>query len=136
MTREDIETIHESLQRCNRNPQFIDMFYEHFFSTGPEVQNQFAHTDMQRQKRMLEASLHTCILAAEGVPYAVASIKHLGTMHRDRSVAPHLYGIWLDSLVDTVKACDDAFDAHIEMAWRTVMLSSIRQMLNTYPSEE
>ncbi len=132
MDQENIEIIHESLQRCNRDPRFMDRFYETFLNASPEVAEKFAHTDMKRQKRMVAASFYTCILAAEDVPYAAAAIKHLGEMHRNLAIRPALYELWLDSLVEAVAACDDVFDDRVEDSWRQVMRSGIEQMLAMY----
>lgn len=136
MSNPDIETIHRSLKRCFATPRFLDLFYEQFLQASPEVARHFAHTDMARQKRMVEASLFTSILAAEGVPYAVASIARLGEMHRDLGVAPALYDLWLDSLVETVAACDGAFSESVEHAWRVVLRGSIARMLATYETQD
>ena len=136
MDQENIETIHESLQRCNRDPRFLDLFYEYFLNASPEVAAHFAHTDMKRQKRMVEASFYTCILAAEEVPYAVNCLEHLGEMHRERAIRPALYEVWLDSLVAAVTTADDAFDDGVERAWRRVMRSGINQMLATYDVDD
>ena len=135
MNNPDIETIHLSLQRCFTNPRFLDLFYERFLNASPEIARHFAHTDMTRQKRMIEASLFTSILAAEDVPYAVHSIQHLGEMHRDLGIRPALYDVWLESLIDTVATCDEAFSEPVEHAWRTVLLGSIEKMLATYEKQ-
>ncbi len=132
MDQENVEIIHQSLRRCYRNPQFLDLFYEHFFNASPEVPTHFADTDMPRQKRMVEASFYTCILAAEEIPYAVSCLKHLGEMHCERGIRPALYEMWLDSLVAAVADSDDAFDERVERAWRRVMRSGINQMLAMY----
>lgn len=127
-----IDRVHKSLKRCNRDPRFLDLFYETFFNASPEIARKFADTDMHRQKRMVEASLYTSILAAENVPYAVSSIKKLGEQHRHLDVQPSMYQLWLESLIQAIATCDDAFDADVEAAWRAVLNQSIDMMLAMY----
>ena len=136
MTPPAIETVHQSLQRCYRTPGFINRFYETFLAASPAVARHFAETDMARQVRMVEASLYTSLLAAEGVPYAVASIKRLGEKHRDLGIQPPLFALWRESLLQTIAACDAAWGAGVEAAWRTVLQDSIDRMLALYPAAE
>lgn len=132
MRDQQTETVHESLSRCTHNPRFLDIFYEHFFNASPEIRDIFAGIDMKRQARALEASLYLSILAADRSPYAIATIERLGERHRNLGVRPALYEMWLDSLIAAVAACDDAFDEHLEAAWRAVMRESITVMLSRY----
>ncbi|MFQ5569564.1 MAG: globin domain-containing protein [Rhodothermales bacterium] len=136
MSNPHTETIHRSLKRCNRNPRFLDIFYEKFLSSSPEVRDKFSHTDMDRQKRMVEASLFMSILASDGVPYAASSIERLGEMHGNLGVQPAFYNLWLDALIDTIAECDNAFDDDVETAWREVMHDIIAMMLTTSKPQE
>ena len=136
MSHPDIEAIHQSLKRCYATPRFLDLFYERFLQASPDIARHFAHTDMARQKRMVEASLFTSILAAEGVPYAVRSIRRLGEMHRDLGIAPALYDLWMESLIETVAECDEAFSESVEHTWRMVLRGSIERMLATYETQD
>jgi len=136
MKASHIEQVHQSLKRCNGNPRFLDVFYETFLSASPAIAEKFADTEMTRQKRMVEASLYTSILAAEGVPYAVSFIKRLGEKHRDLPIGPALYELWLDSLLQTVSVCDEAFNEQVEAAWRAVLRRSIETMLATYEMQD
>ena len=126
------ETVQRSLKRCIRNPDFLSLFYETFLNASPEVREKFADTDMERQMRMVEASLYMCILAADDVPYANAAIKKLGGRHEALGIHAALYDLWLGSLMTAVETYDEAFDDEIAAAWHTVMRASIQRMLDQY----
>ena len=65
MDQETLSTVDASLQRCSRDPRFLDLFYEKFLASSPKVREKFAHTDFVRQKRALRSSLWMMLLVAE-----------------------------------------------------------------------
>ena len=60
-----IRTFDASLRRCDATPDFLDRFYDRFLASSPRVQEKFAGTDFDRQKRMLRASFYSILLVAE-----------------------------------------------------------------------
>jgi len=131
-----IEEVHSSLKRCNSDSRFMEIFYEHFLGASPEIPALFEGTDMTRQRRAVEASLYLSILAADQVPYAIHTLERLGEQHRALGIRPALYGLWLESLIATVAACDEAFDEHVEAAWRAVLQESLQRVLSPYEIAE
>lgn len=129
MPNPETEVIHQSLKRCHQHSDFIRIFYDEFLDDAPHIQAKFADTDMNRQIMMVEASLYTCILAADDVPYAVRSIRDLGRMHHGMGIGSEYYDAWLDSLIAAVRRCDEQFDERLESIWRDVMRESIAMML-------
>ena len=128
-----IEAVHQSLKRCDQNPDFLKIFYEKFFATSPEVREKFVGTDMQRQTRMVTASLYLSLLAADDVPYALDAIHKMGKRHHGLGVEPQHFDLWLESLMATIAECDDEFDEAVDAAWRDVLNDSIERMLDAYP---
>lgn len=129
-----IERVHASLKRCLQHPDFMAQFYTRFFQSSPEVPARFASTDMARQMRMVEASLYTTLLAAEGVPYALKTFADLGNRHYALGIHAGLFDLWRESLVATVADCDPAFDGEVRQAWQAVVQHSASLMLQVYPA--
>ena len=99
--------------------------------SSPEVQNAFAHTDMERQKAMLHASLYQLMnLYEHDDDDARKHVQELGAKHgvHGHRIPPHFYDLWLDSLMKTVKAADSMFSPELEATWREVMSKGIELM--------
>jgi hemoglobin-like flavoprotein len=135
MDEKIIRTFDASLRRCDASPDFLDRFYERFLSSSPKVQEKFARTNFERQKRLLRASFYLILLAAEdpdsdpGVYLEKMAIRHSAA---DLDVGAELYDLWLDSLLAVVEECDPAFDSEVEEAWDRMMGIGISYMLRRY----
>jgi hemoglobin-like flavoprotein len=130
-----IKTFEDSLRRCDTNPRFLDLFYERFLSSSPEVRAKFENTDFERQKRVLRASFYLILLASEDEVNGPARyLQHLAARHgaRDLGIGTELYDLWLDSLLATVKQCDPEYSSAVESAWEAVMGIGIEYMLLRY----
>ncbi|MEO8587140.1 MAG: globin [Acidobacteriota bacterium] len=124
-----------SLKRCEARPDFFDVFYEKFLSSSPEVAGKFAGTDFARQKELLRTSLHHLLLVARDPkqgpdPY----LEEVAVRHGAGGLAigAHMYDLWLDSLLETVRACDPEFSRDIEGAWEEVMMVGIHYLCANY----
>lgn len=132
-----IQVFDRSLRRCNANPGFLDLFYETFLASSPKVRERFAHTDFERQKRLLHASFYLILLASEDPENGPERyLGHLAARHsvRDLDVGAELYDLWLDSLLAVVRECDPEFNAAIEDAWEQMMGIGIDYLLRQYRS--
>ncbi len=132
-----LDVFDRSLLRCETQWDFLDRFYARFLASSPEVREKFAKTDFVRQKRALRASLHHLLLAAqnggrgpEGYLTDVAA-RH-GSSQLD--IGAHLYDLWLDSLLATVRECDPEWSPAVEEAWEKVMMVGIRYLCANYPA--
>lgn len=117
-----------SLERVTSHPEFLDRFYETFMSATPEAAEKFAGIDMGRLKRHLKSSLNMLTLAADGVPGTTMYLEYLGERHRKLDVGYHLYGQWLDALIETARCCDDGFSSTDEDVWRSVLINAMGVM--------
>jgi len=130
-----LEIFDESLRRCEAVPYFLDLFYEKFLASSPEVREKFANTNFIHQKRALRASLHHLLLAAEdetkGPDRYLADVaaRH-GTGQLD--IGAELYDLWLDSLLATVREVDPRFSPEVEKAWEAVMMVGIQYLCRNY----
>ena len=125
---ESFEVFRSSLLRCLSNLHFLESFYDTFMASSPEVREAFAHTDMERQKAMLNASLYQLMnLYGSDDAQARNHIEELGAAHGayGHRIPLHLYDMWLESLMDAVKASDPNFSPEIDAVWREVMSMGI-----------
>jgi len=124
-----------SLKRCEARPDFFDVFYEKFLASSPEVAEKFAHTDFTRQKELLRTSLHHLLLVARDPkqgpdPY----LEEVAVRHGAGGLAigAHMYDLWLDGLLETVRVCDPEFSGEVEAAWEEVMMVGIHYLCANY----
>jgi hemoglobin-like flavoprotein len=124
-----------SLQRCSRDPRFLDRFYERFLASSPKVREKFERTDFVRQKRALRASLWMMLLAAEDE--TTGPRRYLGSLAdvhsaRQLGIGAELYDFWLDSLLECVAETDPEHGPEVRAAWEQVMMVGIRYMCTRY----
>ncbi len=124
-----------SLKRCEARPDFLDVFYGNFLSSSHEVAEKFAGTDFARQKELLHTSLRHLLLVARDPkqgpdPY----LEEVAVRHGagGLAVGAHLYDLWLDSLLETVRVCDPEWIPDMEAAWEEVMMVGIRYLCTNY----
>lgn len=127
----------ESYKRITDNEsqrdEFLEAFYEGFISTSDEIAAKFAHTDMERQKKMLYQSLHH-MLDFSVQRQASEELRRIAERHSASKVdiEPRLYDVWLDSLIETAQLFDPRFTEEVELAWRVVLAPGIAYMKFKY----
>ncbi len=135
MDEATLDLFSKSLERCSMNPGFLDLFYQTFLTSSPKVQEKFANTDFEKQKRALHGSFHLMLRAAreegQGPP---AFLEDLAKRHGSAQLAvgAEFYDLWLDSLLAAVRACDPAHSPAVELAWEKVMGIGIRYLCSRY----
>ena len=129
-----LKTFRQSLERCQSNPHFLNQFYNNFVIANPIVREKFANTDMEGQKMMLHASLYMIALATQGNKAASLYLENISKRHSqaELNIPAELYGLWLETLIQTVKETDQHFNKAIEKAWRQVMQFGIDYMLSRF----
>lgn len=115
------ELFNDSLDRCKRDKQFIDKFYQRLFVSDPSIPQFFAKTDMKHQVEVLSASLHMVMIASQDPKGSENWLRQVAETHHKRHIPNHLYDIWLNCLIETVAEVDTKFDRSVEAAWRLTM---------------
>lgn len=128
MESEALQAFHASLDRVLANPDFIELFYRNFFEAHPDVAEYFTHTDMRKQKRKLGASLTILTELHDGNPGSELYVDYLGRLHAGYRIPSRMYDLWLDALIASISACDEAFTPELEALWREVMSHGIARM--------
>jgi hypothetical protein len=129
---------YESLDRCLLNPGFLKRFYEIFLASSPEVGQKFQHVDMSRQRRVLHQSLQLTLMAAYGTPESTRGLLGLAQTHsrHQRNIPPHLYELWLDSLIKAAAEHDPQFTPAMGEAWRDMLQPAIKFITDRYENPE
>ncbi len=128
------ELFEKSLDRCLQSNSFIPTFYDKFLDSSVEVRKKFVQTDFRQQNRMLAMSLKLTAAATAGVPAGLAEIKMRCESH-DRhhlDIKPHLYDLWLSSVIASARLHDKSWDARTEDAWKTILGHVINRMKKAY----
>jgi hemoglobin-like flavoprotein len=128
MSKPEIEVFNDSLERCLRGGDFFQRFYEIFLASSPEVREKFAGTDFRKQRRMLQTAFYMLVeYIALGWPECQAYLERIAVAHgkHGRDIAPHMYDLWLDCLLRTVRERDDKYTPEVEGAWRFMMGAGI-----------
>lgn len=112
---------------------FFETFYERFLAVSDEVAEIFRDTDMARQRTMLRASFYHLVsfYAASDADYYLRRVAISHNRHH-LDIRPGLYALWLETLIETLKAHDPECDAETELAWRLVMAPGIVYMIFHY----
>lgn len=125
-----IETFNDSFERCNGDPAFLERFYTIFISSNSEVAEKFKNTDMENQKSVLLISLSYMMMAHKSPQVLDKMAVRHSARHLD--IQPHLYALWLDCMVEAVKATDSYFDDGVERAWRKMMQPGIDYIISKH----
>jgi len=123
-----------SLDRCLQSNTFISTFYDEFLDSSVEIRANFAHTDFRKQNKMLAESLKLAAAATAGVPAGLAEVTARAETH-DRhhlNIKPHLYDLWLSSVIHAARIHDKSWDATTEDAWKTILGHIIHRMKKHY----
>ncbi len=126
--------VYDSLDRCLLAPRFLTRFYDLFLASSPEVRDKFRHTDFTRQSRMLRASLQMILAAGYGAPESPGHLSRLAQLHsrHGRDIAPRLYDLWLEALIQAAAEHDPMFTATLAGAWRELLTPGIQVLIAGY----
>ncbi|MCA9247664.1 MAG: globin [Planctomycetales bacterium] len=129
-----LDLVTASYHRCRERDDFIDTFYNQFLATSREVADKFRGTDFKRQKLMLRESLLSMLLYNLGYEDAQEELEQLAERHsrREVDIAPNLYDLWLDSLVETISICDLEYTEELGQLWRAAMQPGIDLLISKY----
>lgn len=123
--------LNDSFERCINDPLFLDKFYEIFLSSSDEVYQMFKNTEMETQKAMLMTSLVYMSHANNDSPGLLLNIAEKHNKN-NLNIKPHLYKLWLDSLIAAANSIDPLFDENTEKLWRETLQPGIDFMISRY----
>jgi len=123
----------DSLIRCKASGNFIQSFYDRFLQ-DEQIAVKFRDTDFGHQTRMLERSLELVAGATCGDLESLQELRERARTHdRDHlNIKPAMYNTWINDLVATARACDNAWDAQTEEAWNAILHFAVNRMVRRY----
>jgi len=120
-----------------KSGEFFSAFYALLVASSPEAASKFRGTDMAKQVHLLHASV-TILVAFYGKGVQDDYLRKLAERHSKRGadIAPRLYAVWLDCLIETARRFDPKFNDEVAMAWRSVFSKGIEFMTSSYEERE
>jgi hemoglobin-like flavoprotein len=116
--------LQQSYGRCLREDSFIDKFYERFLASDPRIRAMFEKTDFAKQRMALRRGISMAILHADGSSIVERPMGQMADVHARAGrapVPPELYPLWVNALLDTIKATDPKADDTLMRRWREAM---------------
>ncbi len=126
--------VKESYSRCCVNPKFFDLFYANFLASHSTIAPMFAKTDMAKQKSLLRQGVSMMFMHLAGNGVGTTGIDRIGESHSKKkmNIYPNLYDYWINSLVKSVKACDEKLTPAIEAEWRKTLRAGVDRIVSFY----
>ncbi len=123
----------ESAVASEKSNVFFFRFYEIFTTKSPEIAAAFRNTDMNRQVRMLRQSI-VYLVNFYATKNANDFLQRIARRHArgDLNIAPALYDLWLQALLEAVSEHDTDFSVETAEAWSQVLAPGIEFMKSYY----
>jgi hemoglobin-like flavoprotein len=130
----DTLLVQQSYGRCCMAEGFFDDFYTAFVNKSPVIAEKFAHTDMAKQKQLLRQGITYMLMYYKNSKLAGSKISSIAETHARGhfSIAPEMYNLWLETLLETIAAHEPMFDEKLKTSWQNVMLKGIQAMAEKY----
>ncbi len=126
--------VKDSYSRCCVNPKFFDLFYDNFLASHPTIAPMFAKTDMTKQKTLLRQGLSMMFMHLGGNSVGTTGVDRIAESHSKKkmNIDPNLYDYWINSLVKSVKACDEKMTPALEGEWRKILRTGVDRIVSQY----
>lgn len=123
-----------SFSRCLKKENFLEVFYEKFISSNPEIKEKFRFVDFGRQTKMLANSIGVTISAIDGQQEGLAKLKELTVSHNrhHHDAKPEWYPLWIESLVETASETDPEWSEELETIWHSMLEMITKKMVSGY----
>ena len=134
MDRATMAAAKASYDRCCAAEHFFEDFYRNFFVRYPEAKSLFAHTDFERQNKLLRHAFGLLLIFPNQPDREPTILARVAERHsrRELGVNPSMYQPFIDALIDTVRDCDPQFTPAVESAWRRTVEKGVAYMQAKY----
>jgi hemoglobin-like flavoprotein len=128
------ESVRSSFERCEAAGDIGETFYGIFLKKSPEIADLFANTDFKKQRKHLRASVFLLVNRNVEEPKAKEVLEGIGRSHNKSNldIRPELYGIFLESLCETVKEMDPQWSEELDSSWRQQVLPGVHIITSLY----
>ncbi len=119
---------------CDDGDEFFDDFYATLSERAPGIGAMFAHVDMQQQNRLIRRGVEHLIDFALGSAESAEELRRVARTHgrQGLNVAPELYALWVDTLMETIRIHDPHANDDVEAAWRVVLRGGLDLIIAGY----
>ncbi len=124
------EILHNSLARCNTNPAFLRIFYEHLLDISPEIKAMFGDSNMESHIKIVQKSLETMASVANNEQSSMEYLQEIAEKHKSMRLKPEYFKFWEISLLATIAKCDPEYDEKIRRAWKDMLSKGINFLVN------
>ena len=120
----------DSFRRCLESPDFFTCFYELLLSRSPDLKPLFESVDMATQEVMVRKGVTSMIMHAAGVRSATDNLAHIATSHGGGGLGIHpgQFHVWINTLIETVRAFDPRFNSDLQDAWKEVLQKGMKHI--------
>lgn len=127
LSAETIQLAEESLRRC-ASEQFFQAFYKRLLQSDAATRAKFAHTDFDRQNKLLQHGLGLLFTFAKHRNPVL--LERIATRHnkQDLDIPPAQYAHFEESLLQTVREFDPEWGPALEDAWHRAIAPGIAFM--------
>ena len=128
-----VEAVQASFARFD-SPEFYDTVYDIFLAKSPEVRAVFANTDFKRQKVIIRTTVSLMVRFQLPDPRAQEVFEKVGKSHSREgyNIHPSLYGLWLDSLLESIQKHDPEASTDLADAWREYLKEGVDLIASHY----
>lgn len=134
----DIEVVEASFAAvADQGEQIVDDFYQHLFSSHPELETLFEGVSSAGQRKKLLAALVLLVQNLRKPDVLQAYLKGLGERHQDYGVGEQDYAKVATSLLHVLRQhAADQWSDEAEAAWTRILNTVAQTMLSGYHSAE
>ncbi|OUR97430.1 hypothetical protein A9Q84_13980 [Halobacteriovorax marinus] len=102
--------------------QFVESFYEHFFSLTPEIFELFKNSEIGKQKNEFKISIHTLLINLSQLDKLDSYFKDLGIRHICYNVSERHYKLAKESFLYAIKKTyADHWSKVVETKWEEII---------------
>jgi hypothetical protein len=131
VANESFDQVWLSYGRCCLRDGFFDTFFETFLEKSPATARVIGKTSPDELKRSFENTLALLMMFHRGEAVATMGLSQVARAPHgkgDGVVPPHLYPLWIDSLIDAVRQHDQHFSRELAEAWRVALDRGVKYM--------
>ncbi len=135
----DTEDIKLSFGRClvsnNNDIPFLELFYDIFISSHPDIKKLFVDINLKKQYGLLKIGLNMALLFIDGNDIIAKGVLDKIQISHNRShlnIKPELYQFWINSLIETIKIKDNKFSDELESKWRQGLQKTVDFIIKGY----
>ena len=120
--RRSFERVWPHDEESNDRGRLIRAFYERFFQACPEAASLFKNVHMRKQRRMLFTAIASVVHNLENHDQMEKYLVELGHRHKSYGATSSQFTVFLECLLDRIRAADSAaWDAEIEALWHRAL---------------